>query len=421
MIVTREQLHAEIWKQPMGEVAKRYGVSGTFLTRICKQLNIPRPPLGHWAKVRAGKGVTQIALPEARVWDKTEWAPHGRWEETNPPKPELTDPDVDSPAPTKRPLKRHRLIAGVLEHFQCEPDPDNGYLRPETHLLPDIVVSPAKLKRAFSTFRRLIAALEERGHRVTVPPLSHRYRRPSLEHEDDADRHDPYRRRFPWSPAFPTLVVVGKVAIGLTLFEVGEVVEVERINDKWVRASSAEARTHRLLHYDPYRTTTHRRMPSGNLALRAYCPYIHGEWKREWREEKGKGVLAGKLDEIADKLEAAAMKIPALYEEAKRKADEEQERLEREWAESQRRWAEERRAKQRAHSLQQLKELAGNWSTACNLEQFLTRIEKRATELQPEAQAYIAQNIAKARELLGGTDALAHFAGWKPPEKHSEY
>ena len=57
----RAKLYEEVWKEP---VAKRYGVSDTALAKACRRLNVPLPPRGYWAKVRAGASVSIPALPE---------------------------------------------------------------------------------------------------------------------------------------------------------------------------------------------------------------------------------------------------------------------------------------------------------------------------------------------------------------------
>ncbi|MBF9018634.1 MULTISPECIES: hypothetical protein [unclassified Oceanispirochaeta] len=51
----REKLYIEVWKSPMTEVCKKYGVSDVALAKTCKKLQIPRPPLGYWAKRAVGK------------------------------------------------------------------------------------------------------------------------------------------------------------------------------------------------------------------------------------------------------------------------------------------------------------------------------------------------------------------------------
>ncbi|GGF33313.1 hypothetical protein GCM10011321_25610 [Youhaiella tibetensis] len=73
MTVTREELHAEVWSQPMTIISARYGVSGSYLTRVCVALNVPRPPLGYWAKLAVGRAPEQTKLPAAQPGDQLTW------------------------------------------------------------------------------------------------------------------------------------------------------------------------------------------------------------------------------------------------------------------------------------------------------------------------------------------------------------
>lgn len=50
----RQTVYQEIWTHPMQTVAARYGFSGSYLSRICRALNIPRPPVGYWRTHRPG-------------------------------------------------------------------------------------------------------------------------------------------------------------------------------------------------------------------------------------------------------------------------------------------------------------------------------------------------------------------------------
>ena len=53
----RERVYDEVWSDPTRRVAARYGVSDAMLWRVCRQLQVPKPPRGYWAKKRAGKPV----------------------------------------------------------------------------------------------------------------------------------------------------------------------------------------------------------------------------------------------------------------------------------------------------------------------------------------------------------------------------
>lgn len=49
---------------PMSRLGEQYGIPGNGLKKICDRLNVPYPPRGFWAKLSAGKSVTQISLPK---------------------------------------------------------------------------------------------------------------------------------------------------------------------------------------------------------------------------------------------------------------------------------------------------------------------------------------------------------------------
>lgn len=62
-IYDRELLYNEIWLAPVTEIAKRYAVSDVAIRKVCQSLDIPTPPVGYWAKLRAGKPVPRTPLP----------------------------------------------------------------------------------------------------------------------------------------------------------------------------------------------------------------------------------------------------------------------------------------------------------------------------------------------------------------------
>ena len=62
MEVTRSDIFDQIWAEPMGTVAARYGLSGNGLAKICDRLAIPRPPRSHWTRAEAARD-PQPTLP----------------------------------------------------------------------------------------------------------------------------------------------------------------------------------------------------------------------------------------------------------------------------------------------------------------------------------------------------------------------
>ena len=61
--LTRENLHALVWSQPMSKLAKRFGVSDVAIAKACAKICVPVPPRGYWARKAANKSVVTVALP----------------------------------------------------------------------------------------------------------------------------------------------------------------------------------------------------------------------------------------------------------------------------------------------------------------------------------------------------------------------
>jgi hypothetical protein len=77
MAVTREELYEEVWAEPMTMVAARYGVSSSFMARVCDRLNVPQPHRGYWAQLKVGQAPPNAVLPNARPGDELEWSRQG--------------------------------------------------------------------------------------------------------------------------------------------------------------------------------------------------------------------------------------------------------------------------------------------------------------------------------------------------------
>lgn len=63
--LTREELFDLVWSEPVARVAERYGLSGAGLRKLCLRHDVPVPPRGHWARVKAGKKVRRPKLPSS--------------------------------------------------------------------------------------------------------------------------------------------------------------------------------------------------------------------------------------------------------------------------------------------------------------------------------------------------------------------
>lgn len=63
---SREELFILIWELPTTEVAKELEISDVALGKLCRRLQVPKPPRGYWARVQAGQGPKKPALAAFR-------------------------------------------------------------------------------------------------------------------------------------------------------------------------------------------------------------------------------------------------------------------------------------------------------------------------------------------------------------------
>lgn len=397
----------------MTTVAKRYDVSSNYLARICERLKVPRPARGYWQQKAAGQDVEPEELPPLDPGDETAWRRgHDYYTRTAAPPPVFTGIGPRKRRRDERP-KTHPLLVGVRDDFldTHERKYDNdGYLKPKSHALPDIFVSKEALNPALDLANRLFLLLEDEGHWVRAA-ADFNYSRPTLEHREGSNLRETYGSR-PWSPAQPTLVFIGGVALGLVLFEVAEYAEVTMEEGEWVRAPSNRATE--LLRQTASWRLSKRFLPSGRLGLLGYSPYRRGAWENKWQESKA-GELKKLLPSVVAELESAAPKVAELADAAERKAQEEHRAYEAQQREERRKELAKLRTKAKDDSREDLLGIVSRWVTACNIERFFTSLEGAA--LSEEERRVMKARIGAARELFGGTNAVEHFDEWGSPEE----
>lgn len=62
--LSRKELYDKVWATPMIKLAKEFNLSDNGLRKICKNFDIPIPPVGYWQKIQYGKKVNQLPLPQ---------------------------------------------------------------------------------------------------------------------------------------------------------------------------------------------------------------------------------------------------------------------------------------------------------------------------------------------------------------------
>lgn len=414
--VSRQALYELVWTSPMGEVAGRFGVSGSYLARVCKELNVPRPSRGHWAKVAAGKTTPARAdLPAAhpgdpQVWQRGVWPPYAVQVE-----PVAPDPEVRRRRRSKGPLPGlHPLLNGVREVFEeSRGSLLSDYLKPRTRKLPDIVVTKSAIRAAVAFANQLYLSMEVRGYRVSLAARDWATTRPDFDERETATR-----RGFTpnlWTPSRLTTAYLGSVPFGLTVVELSEHADVEYVDGSYVRISDLAPAARRRAEMNPWRHS--REMPSGRFMLLAYSPEPSAGWRMEWREAWA-GELIDKLPAIVAELEEAAPKVAILMKEGRER---DAARREAEAA-AHAQWLikEERRRQEvvRQQGKEELLSIMKAWAEARSIRAFLAEAENeiRGAGLQEDERQNLLDRLALARELTSAGSPVELLTSWRPPK-----
>jgi hypothetical protein len=64
-IVSREDLYALVWSEPMSRLARRFGLSDVGLAKACRRMMIPVPGHGFWGKEGGWQGTTTNSPSDA--------------------------------------------------------------------------------------------------------------------------------------------------------------------------------------------------------------------------------------------------------------------------------------------------------------------------------------------------------------------
>ncbi len=293
-----------------------------------------------------------------------------------------------------------------------------NFLRPLKRLIPDIYVTKTSLNRALEVANALFLALERYGYRVMLAPSDQAYHRPDLDYrEEPTGQWLDYHK---WHPARPTVTFIGTVAIGLTLYELTEHVDVRYVNGEYVRIDQAP-RSRRWqsdwIHKE--------HMPTGRLALRAYSPYSGTSWQETWLE-RTPGDLVNRFASIVRALSTAAPPIAVQVAEVRRKAEEEHARwlvqheawLLEERARKEKEAREERERKRKAARKTSRDDLLASiehWAWTRRVEEFFADVDQRMKSESPEDLAALQERVALARAMVGESNALQRFRTWKSP------
>lgn len=414
-VVSRESLYELVWSEPMLKVAARFEVSSSYMARVCTLLNVPRPERGYWAKLAVGKAHPKPSLPDARPGDELVWARgDAQWGTRRlPPQPPSDGPNRRAQR-IKRTSTEHALVTGARALFEeGRVAYGVGYLKPRKRLLVDILATKTGLDKALSFANELFLALEEGGYRVVIAPHGEHLTRSDFDEREVPRKDNSYRDR--WSPGRCTVVYVGTVAIGLTIFEMSEEVEVRYVNGEYVRLNEYVP-PKRGRHVSDHGWTSKQDLPTGRLCLQAYSPYWRAEWSRQWREKPGREITS-LIPVIVKELRQSSPEVARLAAEGERQAELEHQRWEAQREQWRREEAEKRAAKALKESTEELLQITDGWAQSRRLAEFFSDAERRLKDLCTEEQNKMRERLRRAQELVGSVDALERFRLWKAPEE----
>jgi hypothetical protein len=360
IMVSREDLYEQVWKMPMRKLASRYGLSDVGLAKVCKSHDIPKPPVGYWAKKDVGKAPPQTPLPRnddpkiqhVKLWD-------GPRTDPVPEPPRDYDKDIlemlgramslppVSIAATLHNL--HPLIRKTRDAIEHQTYEKHGLVSPSgmrTDPVVEVSVAKTNIRRALLFMDALFKAIETVGGTIAIEKPHH------------------------WQPA-AAVVRFGNVEIGGI-----------RIRERYKQVKRPDNDKSRWMY------PSHDYHPTGRLVL-DHAPPSYDQPYAEDGDKPGRRIEE-RINKIIIKWinQAGQTRIKQHREEEDRRARAEQERIRREKEAELKRRRDELLRQQRAEQekVDRLLYEAECWQKSQQIRAYLAAIERSLRDLsQPPA------------------------------------
>ena len=168
--ISREDLYALVWSEPMSRLALKFGMSDVGLAKACARLMVPVPGRGYWAKREVGRAPKPTRLPMLPANARTDQRElHVRRREAPPAREVASEPveaiQVVVPDVLTEP---HPLVAKSIRALRGGKSQHDGYLRPKAPECLDVNTTMGTIDRAMLIWDALIKAVEERGYPVEI-------------------------------------------------------------------------------------------------------------------------------------------------------------------------------------------------------------------------------------------------------------
>jgi hypothetical protein len=167
--LTREELYEKVWTTPMQKLAAEFGFSDRGLAKLCGRHQVPTPPRGYWARLRAGQSVkrtplapvTDISLKTVEIYPH-EKRPMDQLDEMEEQEIPLVTVAGDGPLTHPISLQIEKCLSRPMAD-------DRGMLLPKPGTAVPIRVSFEQLPRALRICDALLQAMEQAQYQGTWP------------------------------------------------------------------------------------------------------------------------------------------------------------------------------------------------------------------------------------------------------------
>jgi hypothetical protein len=376
--LSREQLYEEVWQTPIHRLCSKYGLSDVGLAKVCRRMDIPRPPRGYWRRRTTGAKTRRPSLQPAAAGTQLEVTFSHRG--TIPKKivvhretkisarPPLVDEVLTDP---------HPLVALTRDRFESASDDPCGILVTKAKRALQLRVSRPQLDRCLRLMDTLFKSWEAEGLSIEI-----------LNGPDD-NQHG-------------TFLCSGNERLQISIQERVEEydpgpTDEEKLHPKWEwkKRTACRATSEVTLFLDGEHVTSYTR------------------FHRRYKDSPGM-PLESKAQQIwqagVDYFEKR--KLHEIEVEKRRAAAEEAHRQwELEWARREavrmREQEKEKRRQEEQRKIKELAEAASQWSSSEQVRNFIPLCEARLREAGvPEAK--IASWVAWAQAAADQIDPLKH-------------
>lgn len=288
--ISRDELYEQVWSVPGSKLAKSFGVSDSYLGRVCLALDVPRPPPGYWQQVAAGQRPPRPPLPARSVLRPSSWAPVANGA-----------PSLIGPLYTRYNCSKAELLERTARAMsQAKASQTEGYLRPRGRGILDLTVTARSVTRALEIMDKLASSLERRSHFLRVLPPRETVLRPTIDPRRGGELRFPLASEL-WTPLEFTVVEIGQRVVRISMYESCTLVDMRYVGfGKYEEAASTPRKK---VYGDSW--VERKWMPSGKFELEAHLVKTEAPATAKWSEFEDESAFAD-THRIAHQLEQLA-------------------------------------------------------------------------------------------------------------------